>query len=107
MPGLAPEHIHADVGGDPVEPGPVGRRVGRVAGELLTVAPRPQERLLYRVLRLVEGREHPVAVDVQFAAMLLGELLERRLVGTPDVLSLRSCSTQVLPSGPLKATNGR
>ena len=40
--------------------------------EVVPAPPRAQQRLLHQVLGLVEGPEHPVAVDVQLAPVLLG-----------------------------------
>ena len=58
------------------------RAVG-VAGVGVARAPRAQERLLERVLGLVEGPEHAVAVDVQLPPVTLEGLLEvgRHAVG--------------------------
>jgi hypothetical protein len=58
---------HAFVG-DLVQP----RAEPLVALERGAAAPRAQQRLLDEVLGLLEGAEHPVAVDVQLAAMALG-----------------------------------
>ena len=66
---VTPTEIEYDVGRDPVEPGPKHR----AAVEAVAGAPRTQERLLYGVLRIVERREHPVAVDVELAPVTLGE----------------------------------
>jgi hypothetical protein len=100
----ASEHIEADIGCDPVEPGPDRRAtVGGVVRP-----PRPEERLLDGVLRLVERGQHPVAVDVEFAPVPLGEGREcglptgergRDLVGQAVAPSgLTSWTIQVLPS---------
>ena len=74
-PGPAPDHVEADVRRDPVQP-----RTERAPPRTVAAAPRPQERLLHGVLRLVERGEHPVAVDVQLAPVALGELGEGGLV---------------------------
>ena len=52
------EHVQADVGGDPVEPG--AQR--RPALEAVEAAPGADQRLLHRVLGLERGPEHPIAV---------------------------------------------
>jgi hypothetical protein len=75
-PGTAPQHVEAHVGGDAVQPGPEQD----VAAELVPVAPRPQVGLLERILGLVEAGQHPVAVDVQLAAVAFGQRGERRRV---------------------------
>ena len=84
--------------------------------EAVAAAPGAQERLLHRVLGLVERGEHAVAVHVQLAAVALGELGEGRLVagerrGRGGVGRAHSApwrtswSTQVLPSGSAKSAN--
>jgi hypothetical protein len=70
------ERVEARVGGDLVQPG--AQRGAR--GERLAPAPRAQERLLDGILGLLEGTEHPVAVDVQLAAVTLDAVGERRAV---------------------------
>ena len=102
LPGPAPDRVHADVGRDAVEPS-----AERLSREPLAAAPCPEERLLDRVLRLVERAEHPVAVDVQLAPMALGELGEPGLVGdhAAGFPCLTSWRTQLLPSGSLKSAN--
>ena len=52
----------------------------RAAVEALAAAPGAQERLLHRVLGLVERGEHPVAVHVQLAPVPLGDVGEGRAV---------------------------
>jgi hypothetical protein len=52
----------------------------KIASETLPLLPRAQERFLDRVLRFIEGCQHPVAVDVELAAVSLGKLCERTLV---------------------------
>ena len=54
-------------------------RTQRAAVEAVARPPGAQERLLDRVLGLVERGEHPVAVDVELAAVSLGEGRERGL----------------------------
>ena len=105
-PRAAPQQVEADVRRDAVQPG----AEQRAAVEAVAAAPRPQERLLHRVLGLVERREHPVAVDVQLAAVPLGELGERgsslgrrSRVIAPSCAT--SCRTHVLPSGSAKSAN--
>ena len=75
-PGAALEHPEARVRGDPVEP--------RAEGGLPPVGrarrPRTHERLLERVLRVLERAEHPVGVNLQLAAVALDQLRERSLV---------------------------
>ncbi len=71
------ERVQAGVGRDPVQPR-AQRRAARVG---LARAPRAQERLLREVLGLLEGAEHPVAVDLQLAAVALDERREGGLVG--------------------------
>ncbi len=105
-PRVVSQHVQADIRGDPVQP----RAELGVAGETGPAAPGLQERLLHRVLGLVERGEHPVAVDMQFAPMPFGEGGERGLIprdrrrhGLISTVhrqpSLRStsCGTQVLP----------
>jgi hypothetical protein len=65
--GAAPEHVEADARGDAVKPG----AEERAAVEALAAAPGVQERLLHGIFGLLEGGEHAVAVDVEFAAMAL------------------------------------
>ncbi len=71
------QRVQARVGRDPVQPGAQRRapRVGRAR------APRAQERLLREVLGLLEGAEHPVAVQLQLAPVALDERREAGLVG--------------------------
>ena len=63
------DRVQARVGRDPVEPG--AQRAAAL--EPRQAAPRAQQRLLQRVLGVVERAEHPVAVRVQLAAMRLDE----------------------------------
>src|SRR5262249_46050356 len=83
--------VEAGVGRDAVEPGP-----WRAAAlEPAQPAPGPQERFLQRVLGVLDGAEHAVAVGVQLAAQRLhqppvGGLVAR--LGGPD--------QRALPGGP-------
>ncbi len=72
----AAEGIQAHVRGDAVQPG----AEQRAAAETVPAAPGTQERLLHRVLGVVERGEHAVAVHVQLAPVPLGEPGERGLV---------------------------
>ena len=115
--GPLPEHVEADVRGDPVEPGPEQR----AALERVPPAPGPQVHLLHRVLGLLVGGEHPVAVHVQLAPMPLrdggeGLFVARHRGGdvgirdrgghaAPAAAWLTSCTIQPLPSGSLKVMN--
>jgi hypothetical protein len=51
-------------------------------------APRPQERLLQRVLRVVDGAEHPVAVGVQLAAVGLDQTREGVLLAASGMIEV-------------------
>ena len=81
--------------------------------EAVAAAPGPKERLLHRILALVERGEHAVAVDVQFAAMTLGvrgELcfvdVDGGHVGHAVCSALfTSWTSQLLPSGSLNERN--
>src|SRR5438093_13749286 len=66
----------ADVRGDGVQPG------AELRARLVAVGafPRAQHRLLERVVRVVERTEHPVAVQVERAAVWLDQERERLLV---------------------------
>jgi hypothetical protein len=55
-------------------------------------APCVQERLLDRVFGLVEGGEHPVAVDVQLTPVPFGQSGERGLVTCDRRLQRPQCS---------------
>ena len=68
-PPVALDRVEAGVRRDLVQP----RAEPVVALERGAAAPRAQERLLHEVLGLLEGAEHPVAVDVQLAAVALGQ----------------------------------
>ena len=71
-----PQDVEARRGDDPVQP---GARAG-TAVERGPALPRPQQRLLHRVLRLLQVAEHAVAVHLQLAAVALAELGEPGLV---------------------------
>jgi hypothetical protein len=73
------EEVETRVRRDPVEP----RAEGGTALEGPAPAPRPQERLLHQVLRLLERAEHPVAVHPQLPPVALDKLGERRLIARP------------------------
>ena len=72
-PRTALEDPEAGVGRDPVEPGAERRApvVGRAA------APRAEERLLDRVLGVLERAEHPVGVHLELGAVPFDERRER------------------------------
>ena len=114
-----PDRVEAHVRRDLVQPRPDHRAIERVARP-----PRPKERLLDRILGLVERGEHPVAVDVEFAPVSLGEGREcglptgergRGLIGhaaTSSTLTtwtfqsrFTSWTSQVLPSGSWNGMN--
>ena len=116
----APDSVEADVGRDAVQP----RADERAAVEGVARPPRPQERLLDRILGLVERGEHPVAVDVELAPVSLGEGRERGLptgerardplghAAASSTLTtwtrqsrLTSWTSQVLPSGSWNGMN--
>ena len=71
-----PPRVEADVGRDPVQP----RAHRAPAGEPAEPAPRAQERLLKRVLGVVERPEHPVAVRVELPAVGVHDRAVRVLV---------------------------
>jgi hypothetical protein len=100
-PGAVPEHVQADVGGDPVQPGAELRS----AVEAGPAAPGFQERLLHRVLSLVERGQHPVAVDVQLTPVPFGQGRERGMIHPQPLLRSTSWSNQMLPSGSAKSAN--
>ena len=61
-----------------------------------------------RVLGLVEGREHSIAMHMQFAPVALAHRGEGGLVlahGSCHPLAFTSWTTQALPSGSLKLMN--
>ena len=76
------DHVQAGVGRDPVEPG--AQRASPL--EPRQAAPRAQQRVLERVLGVVDRAEHPVAVRVELAAMGLDEAGEGILVAAPGRL---------------------
>jgi hypothetical protein len=108
-PPAAPQRVEAGVGDDPVEPRP-----GVGAGlEAVAPPPRAQERLLHRVLGLLEGPEHPVAVHVQLAPVALHQRRERRLVagggGRDDLVVVGGAGVVplvVLPAGMVALRSG-
>jgi hypothetical protein len=68
--------VQAGVRRDLVQPRPQrGAALERVAA-----APRSKERLLDEILGLLEGSEHPIAMHVQLAAMLLDAFAEPRAI---------------------------
>ncbi len=99
-----PQRVEADVRRDPVEPRPEQG----AAVEPLAAAPRPEHRLLDRVLGLVERGQHPVAVDVELAPVALGEgreggvPTERGHGHAAASTGCFSCTSQVFPSGSWK-----
>ena len=66
------DRVQADVGRDPVEPRPQRPR----ALEAVESAPGPEQRLLERVLGVLQRAEHPVAVRVQLPAVRVDERAE-------------------------------
>lgn len=73
------EHPQRDVGGDPVEPGPEG-------SPRLEAGDRPpgvEERLLQRVVGVMQRPEQPVAVEMQRLSVGRGEADERRFLPPP------------------------
>src|SRR5438094_124204 len=60
------EHVEADVRRNPVEPGPERRP----SLEAIEAPPRPDQRLLHRILR-VERSQHPVAERCELHPVLL------------------------------------
>ena len=78
------QRVEAHVGGDPVQP----RSHRRAALEAVEAAPRPQQRLLHRVLGFERGPEHPVAVGGQLDAVLLELLLD---IGGATGCGARGC----------------
>jgi hypothetical protein len=104
VPRPPPEQVEADVRRDPVEPGPEQR----IALERVASTPGPQQRLLDGILGLVKRGEHPVAVQVQFAPVPLGQFGEPGLGARghgPDWGRLTSWTSQPLPSGSLNDAN--
>jgi hypothetical protein len=74
--GPAVDHLEAGRGADPIQPVPQRRPA------LIPVEPPPgtQQRLLDRLLGVVERAEHPVAVQVKSPQMRCDERLERHVV---------------------------
>ena len=66
------DRVEADVGGDPVQP----RAQRAASAEPGQASPRAQERVLERVVGVVQRAEHAVAVRVQVSALLLDEVIE-------------------------------
>ena len=73
------QRVEAPVGGDPVEP----RAHRRAALEPVEALPGGQQRVLQRVLGVLERAEHPVAVHLQLPAVRLGQRAERLAVAGP------------------------
>ena len=93
LPRAAPQRVEARVRRDPVQP----RAEQRAAVERLAAAPRAQERLLHEVLGLVERAEHPVAVDVELAAVALGQRGRRRPRHRRDTAATTAASSVPAP----------
>jgi hypothetical protein len=79
MPAGRAARVKAPVGGDPVEPG-AQRRPSLERAQAL---PGGQQRVLERVLGVLQGPEHPVAVDPELSKVRLGQLPERVPVPGP------------------------
>ena len=76
--GLRPtfgEQVETSVGGDPIQP----RSKRRPALERLPPTPGTQESFLHGVFGVLEGPEHPIAVDMKLTPVPLGCRRERRL----------------------------
>src|SRR5215218_6699785 len=89
--------VEAPVGGDPVEPG-AQRGPSLKRSEAL---PGGQQRVLERVLGVLEGSEHPVAVHLQLPPVRLGQLSERVAVPGPrpcDQVGCHSPHRHLLPA---------
>ena len=107
--------VEAPVGGDAVEPG----AERRAPLEPVEAPPGGQQRVLQRVLGVLERAEHPVAVHLQLAAVRLGQLPERVAVAgprpgdqvgrvTPSSVTLLRRISYVLPvSTPAREPNRR
>jgi hypothetical protein len=78
------DQVQAGVGGDRVEPG--AKRAPAL--ELADRAPGAQHRVLERVLGVVQGADHPVAVRVELALVGLHEACERGLVAVAGGLEI-------------------
>ena len=79
------EAVEAEVGRDPVQPGPERHRA--VEGEGRPTAPGVKERLLNEILGVLERAEHPVAMHPQLPTVPLEQRAERR-----PVACLQSCT---------------
>src|SRR4029450_11742327 len=75
-PFVAGDGIEADVGCHAVEP----RTKWRSLYEALPIAPRAEKRVLQRILGVVEGAEHAIAVDQQLTTMAASEMVESLFV---------------------------
>src|SRR5262249_21629937 len=73
------KRVEAPVGGDPVEPG-ADRGTSLERSEAL---PRGQQCVLQDVLGVLQGSQHPVAMDVKLSTVRLGQLSERLSVPGP------------------------
>jgi hypothetical protein len=89
------DQVEARVRGDPVEP-----RADRAAAlEPRQRPPRPQQRLLERVLGVVDGAEHAVAVRVQLRLARLDEPAVGVLVALARAIEQRDLAHRnALPS---------
>ena len=76
------EDAQRGIGGDRVEPG-AKRAASLEPGASL---PGAQQRLLERIVRVVNRAQHPVAVRVKLAAVRLGQLGEGGFIGIPNRL---------------------
>ena len=74
------QHVEAPVGGDLVEP---GAQRGALLGETAEGLPGGQQRVLQRVLGVLQGPEHPVAMHLQLPPVRLGQLPERLAIPGP------------------------
>src|SRR5207244_9793614 len=74
-----PTRVEAPVGGDPVEPS-AERGASLEPSEAL---PGRQQRVLDGVLGILKGSKHPVAMQLELAAVRLGQLPERVAVPGP------------------------
>src|SRR5262249_25563984 len=106
----------APVGGDPIEPG-ADRRAALEPAEAL---PGGQQRVLQRVLGILERAEHPIAVHLELSAVRLGQRAGPPTVPRPrpgDQLGWRlfhvpsplpgSCRTSNPVRTPAEARTGR
>ena len=84
---LAPQHVEAHVGGDPVQP-------GAYRGSALEAVVRPpglEERRLHGVLGLERRTQHAIAVPGELASVLLQPLLHRERSGGARALGGGHC----------------